>query len=86
MTMFTDPDGRHAFEFGRYEQQENGLALFQCLELDAPASAKSRSLTPAIAASAAGVSLEDDVRDGRSNGEGRRAQRRGHGRASQSSQ
>jgi hypothetical protein len=29
MTMFTDPNGRHAFEFRRYEQREDGLALFQ---------------------------------------------------------
>jgi hypothetical protein len=29
MTMFTDPGGRHAFEFRRYEQQENGFVLLQ---------------------------------------------------------
>jgi hypothetical protein len=29
MTMYTDPDGRHAFEFCRFEQQEDGLALLQ---------------------------------------------------------
>lgn len=29
MTFFTAPDGKHAFEFRRYEQQEGGLVLLQ---------------------------------------------------------
>ena len=29
MTIFTAPDGKHAFEFRRYEQREDGLVLLQ---------------------------------------------------------
>jgi hypothetical protein len=35
MTMYTDPEGRHMFEFRRYEQQEDGFVLLRwCATVD----------------------------------------------------